>query len=112
MTYLVEVLEAVKLEDIAALPDDDVRYAAARLLRELYFDPRIGEPLRERFNLRVLRGCRKVAFDKQGWRGKPRFRLVFRNEPDEGSVAKTTVLAVAARKDLEAYRKAATRKRK
>jgi hypothetical protein len=109
VTYLVDVLDEVKLEDIPALPDREVRRAAAELLRRLYFDPRIGEPMRERFNLRVLRDCRKVAFDRADRRGKPRFRFVFRNEPDDGSVARTTVLAIAHREELAAYRKAAER---
>lgn len=111
MTYAVDVLDEVRLEDVPALPDDEVRRAAAEILRDLHFDPRLGTPLRNRFNLAVLRGCRKVPFDRAGWRGKPRFRLVFRNEPDDGSVARTTVLAIAAREDLAAYRKAAARHR-
>jgi hypothetical protein len=109
VTYLVDVLDEVKLEDIPALPDREVQRAAAELLRRLHFDPRIGEPMRERFNLRILRDCRKVAFDRADWRGRPRFRFVFRNEPDDGSVARTTVLAIARREELTAYRKAAGR---
>jgi hypothetical protein len=110
VTYLVAVLDEVRLEDIPALPDHEVRRAAAELLRELYFDPRIGEPMRERYNLRILRDCRKASFDKAGWRGRPRFRFVFRNEPDEGAIARTTVLAIGAREALAAYRTAATRR--
>jgi hypothetical protein len=112
VTYPVDVLDEVRLEDIPVLPDDEVRLAAAHILRELHFDPRLGTPLRDRFNLAVLRGCRRIPFDKAGWRGKPRFRFVFRNEPDDGAVARTTVLAIAAREDLTAYRKAAARRRR
>lgn len=110
MTYLVDVLDEVRTSDIPALPSREVQRAAAELLRQLYFDPRIGEPMRERHNLAVLKGCRKVSFDEEGWRGKPRFRFVFRNEPEDGAVARTTVLAIAPRADLEAYRKAAGRR--
>lgn len=110
MTYEVDVLDEVKSQDIPALPNREVKRAAAELLRQLYIDPRIGEPMRERFNLRVLADCRKVLFDEPGWKGKPRFRFVFRNEPDDGAVGRTTVLSIGPRKDLEAYRRAATRR--
>lgn len=112
MTYEVDVLEEVRSQDIPALPSQDVRRAAAELLRQLYFDPRIGEPMRERFNLTVLAGCRKVLFDEPGWKGKPRFRFVFRNEPDDGAVSRTTVLSIGPRKELQAYRLAAQRHRR
>ena len=109
MNYAVDVLESVKAEDIPALPRK-VQHAAAQLLRELYFDPRIGEPMRERYNLAILRDCRKVSFDEEGHVGKPRYRFVFRNEPDDGAVARTTVLSIGPRQDLHAYRRAAARR--
>lgn len=93
-----------------ALPDDEVRRAAAQVVRELYFDPRIGEPMRERYNMRNLADCRKVLFDKPSRKGKPRFRLVFRNEPDDGAVARVTVWSIGPRKDLEVYRHASARR--
>lgn len=108
--YEVNVLDEVKNEDIPALPNDAVRGAAAELLAQLYIDPRIGEPMRERFNMAILEDCRKVLFDEPGYEGKPRFRFVFRNEPDDGAVALTTVLSIGPRTDLAAYRQAATRR--
>jgi hypothetical protein len=110
MSYEVDVLHEVKNEDIPALPSQELKRAAAELLRQLYFDPRIGEPMRERFNLAVLRDCRKVAFDEPGWTKKPRYRFVFRNEPDDAAVGRTTVLSIGPRKDLAAYRRAAARR--
>ena len=109
MSYLVSVLREVKDEDIPDLPDDDVRLAAVQIVRALYSAPRIGDPMRERYNLRVLAGCRKVLFDKDGWDGKPRFRLVFRNEPGDEAVDRVTVLSIGPRADLAAYRVAAGR---
>jgi hypothetical protein len=109
VTYLVSVLREVRDEDIPALPDDDVRLAAAQVVRNLYSEPRIGEAMRERYNLRILAGCRKVLFDKDGWDGKPRFRLVFRNEPGDEAVDRVTVLSIGPRADLAAYRAAAGR---
>ena len=109
MSYLVSVLREVKDEDIPALPDDDVRLAAAQIVRSLYSEPRIGDPMRERYNLRILAGCRKVLFDKESWEGKPRFRLVFRNEPGDEAVDRVTVLSIGPRADLAAYKQAAGR---
>jgi hypothetical protein len=91
------------------LPDDEVRLAALLVVRQLYAEPSIGDPMRERYNLSVLQDCRKVLFGKDSWKGKPRFRLVFRNEPDNEAVARVTVLSVAPRADLAAYKLAATR---
>jgi hypothetical protein len=110
VSYEVDVLDEVKNEDIPALPTEELKRAAAELLRKLYFDPRIGEPMRERFNLAILSDCRKVAFDEPGWTDKPRYRFVFRNEPEDGAVARTTVLSIGPRSDLDAYRRAATRR--
>lgn len=110
MTYHVDVRDEVKHDDIPALPSQAVRQAAAEILRELYFDPRIGEPMRERFNLKVLADCRKVPFDEPGHKGKARYRFVFRNEPEDGAVARTTVLSIGPREDLAAYRRAAERR--
>jgi hypothetical protein len=109
VSYLVSILSEVKDEDIPDLPDDDVRLAAVQIVRALYSEPRIGDPMRERYNLRVLAGCRKVLFDKDGWEGKPRFRLVFRNEPGNEAVDRVTVLSIGPRADLAAYRVAAGR---
>ena len=109
MSYLVSVLEDVRDQDMPALPDDDVRLAALQAVRRLYDEPCIGEAMRERYNLRILMGCRKVPFDKKDWKGKPRFRLVLRNEPDDGAVARVTVLSIGPRADLAAYKAAANR---
>lgn len=109
MSYAVDVLKTVKTEDIPALPKE-VQRAAAQLLVELHTDPRIGEPMRERYNLNNIKDCRKVSFDEEEHEGKPRYRFVFRNEPDDGAVARTTVLSIGPREGLSAYRQAATRR--
>ena len=109
MSHLVSVLEEVRDQNMPALPDHEVRLAALQVVRALHGEPRIGDPMRERYNLRVLTGCRKVPFDKDGWKGKPRFRLVFRNEPDDGAVARVTVFSIGPRADLAAYKATAGR---
>ena len=104
MSYLVSVLTDVRDQDMPALPDDEVRLAALLLVRQLYAEPRIGETMPERYNLSVLKDCRKVPFDKDGWAGKPRFRFVFKNEPDNEAVDRVTVLSIAPRVGLLAYK--------
>lgn len=58
---------------------------------------------------RVLKGCRKLRFDEPGWRGKPRFRIVYRNEPTDGAPALSVILAIGRRDRMIAYAKAARR---
>jgi hypothetical protein len=100
--FLPEVLaEAQALEE-------DVRRAIARLVVELHANPWLGEPMDDR-PPRVLEGCRKVRFDVEGRRGKPRYRLVYRNEPSDGAVGVMAVLAIGERRNMIAYAKAAGR---
>ncbi len=111
MAYEVRVLEDVFDEDLANLIDVDPLLVDVinGILRELESDPWLGTEMRKRNRLEILADCRKIPFDVSGRRGKPRFRLVYRNDPDDGSIAVVTVLAAGARSDLDAYRKAATR---
>jgi hypothetical protein len=111
LSYPVRVLDEVKDLDMPALLDIDMRLGrvVAELVATLHSDPWIGREMRSRMRLELLKDCRKVAFDIPGWKGKPRFRLVYRNLPSDGSIAVVSVLAVAPRSELEAYRSAATR---
>jgi hypothetical protein len=111
VSYRVEVLEEVRRLDMPALLaiDRAPGRVVAQIVRDLHFDPWLGAEMRARVRLDVLKGCRKVGFDLPSRRGKPRFRLVYRNRPDDGSIAIVTVLAVGQRSQLEAYRRAATR---
>jgi hypothetical protein len=111
VSYSVEVLDEVKNLDMPQLLAIDARLArvVAELVRELYSDPRLGREMPQRLRLEVLKDCRKVPFDLPSRKDKPRFRLVYRNDPSDGSVAVVTVLAVGPRSDLEAYRRAASR---
>jgi hypothetical protein len=111
MAYRVEVLDEVKRLDVPQLLDKDPRLGRviAEIVRALHFDPWIGAEMRERVRLEILRDCRKVSFDLPSWRQKPRFRLVYRNAPSEGSIAVVAVIAIAERARLDAYRRAARR---
>lgn len=111
MTYPVEVLDEVRDLDVPRLLAIEPRLARliAQIVRDLHSDPWLGDEMRERMRLEVLRDCRKVSFDLPSRRGKPRFRLVYRNDPSDGSIAVVTVVAIGARSELDAYRRAATR---
>lgn len=111
MSYSVRVLDEVRQHDLPRLLAIDPRLgrAVAEILAALYTDPWLGVEMRERMRLEVLRDCRKVPFDVPGFKDKPRFRLVYRNDPDDGSIAVITVLSVGPRSELAAYRQAATR---
>jgi len=53
-----------------------------------------------------LADCRRVRFDISGHRGKPRFRLIYRNDPTDGAPARCIWLAVGPRAGLRVHRKA------
>jgi hypothetical protein len=88
--------------------DETVRVAVARIVVELHRIPHHGELMGDK-PPRVLQGCRKVRFDEEGWRGKPRFRFVYRNEPADGAPAASLILAIGRRDRMIAYAKAARR---
>ncbi len=111
MGYPVRVLDEVKDHDVPELlnMEPGLAHVLASMVRELHFNPWLGAEMRERLRLEVLKDCRKISFDVPSWRAKPRFRLVYRNDPSDGSVAVITVIAAGPRSDLEAYRRAASR---
>jgi hypothetical protein len=88
--------------------DEAFRVEVARIVVELHRNPHHGELMGDK-PPRVLQGCRKVRFDEQGWRGKPRFRFVYRNEPTDGAPATSLILAIGRRDRMIAYAKAARR---
>lgn len=63
-------------------------------------DPWAGEDLWGRYNLRPVADCGKLRFDLAGWKGKPRHRIVYRNEPIDGAPGLVRVWAVGPREDL------------
>lgn len=86
----------------------DLRREVARIVVELHDNPHHGELMGDK-PPRVLKGCRKIRFDEPGWRGKPRYRFVYRNEPADGAPASSFVLAIGRRDRMIAYVKAARR---
>lgn len=89
----------------------DLRMEIARLALELRQDAYLGELMGDR-PPRILKGCRKIRFDLPDWDRKPRYRLVYRNEPADGAVAVVNVLAIGRRDQMIAYARASSRLRK
>jgi mRNA-degrading endonuclease RelE of RelBE toxin-antitoxin system len=111
LTYTVTFSDEA-VEDIKALREREAQLAALRVARDLGKNPHLGEPLRNRLRIGDLSKCRAIRFDRSEWRDKPRFRLVYYNDPDDGSIAVVRVIAVGLRAQLEAYKQAATRMRR
>lgn len=98
----------VEVRDEAQKLDEGIRRAIAEIVVELHANPWLGELMDDRWP-ENLAGCRKVRFDEDGWRGKPRYRLVYRNEPSDGSVGTMLVLAIGRRDRMIAYARASSR---
>lgn len=84
----------------------DVVLAALQLAKQLRSNPYLGDQMRARPNFAGLADCRRILFDAEGRKGKPRYRLVYLNEPEDGAPAIVAVLSVGERAGLEAYKRA------
>jgi hypothetical protein len=106
MSYEVVVLPRAH-GDFKELAEEDREAArvALRLASDLKENPWPGDEMRPRRGLEELRDCRRIRFDRDDWTDKPRFRLVYRNEPPDGAPHIVAVLAVAGRTNLGAYRR-------
>lgn len=85
-----------------------LRRRIAELLVECKGNPYIGELMGPGLHPE-LASCRRVRFDIPSHKGKPRFRLIYRNEPSDGAPAECQWLTVAPRAGLRAHRKAQQR---
>lgn len=88
--------------------DESLRREVAQIVVDLHGNPHHGELMGDK-PPRVLKDCRKVRFDEPAWKGKPRYRFVYRNESSDGARAKSVVLAIGRRDRMIAYAKAARR---
>ncbi len=110
MSYQVLVLPGARGDFVElAQRDREAARAALRVAGELKENPWLGDQMRARRGLEELAECRRVPFDREDWAGKPRFRLVYRNEPSDGAPHIVAILAAAERRDLGAYRRAKPR---
>jgi hypothetical protein len=105
-------LTATAAEDDQARKDEAeaLKRRIAELLVECKGNPFVGE-LMGRGLHPELANCRRVRFDIPSQKGKPRFRLIYRNEPSDGAPAECHWLTVAPRAGLRAHRKAQQRLR-
>ena len=105
-------LTATATDDDQARKDEAeaLKRRIAELLVECKGNPFIGE-LMGRGLHPELADCRRVRFDILTQKGKPRFRLIYRNEPADGAPAECHWLTVAPLAALRAHRKAQQRLR-
>jgi hypothetical protein len=80
----------------------------AELLVECKDNPYVGEMMGPGRHPE-LANCRRARFDIPTYKCKPRFRLIYRNEPSDGAPAECRWLALAPRAGLKAHRKARQR---
>lgn len=116
----VELADGVKgdIAELTALPAEAgpaeqaeveaLKRSIAALFLECESNPYAGE-LMGAGRHPELADCRRVRFDVETHKGKPRFRLIYRNEPSDGAPAKCLWLAVGPRAGLRAHRKAQQR---
>lgn len=102
--FKVEALAAAVVD--ANQLDEELRRKIARIVLEIQRNPYHGELMGDK-PPRVLSGCRKIRFDEPAWDLKPRYRLVYRNEPSDGAPATAVIIAIGRRDRMIAYAKAA-----
>ena len=107
MSHRLELLPEAR-DDIHAL-STELRKEVVRLLVALEHNPYLGREMWVVRGFEVLTDCRSIKFDTPARKGKPRYRLVYRNEPGEGAIAVVCVLAVGERKQMTAYKEARAR---
>jgi hypothetical protein len=98
-------------DEISGAEVDALKGRIAELLVECKANPYVGE-LMGAGRHPELADCRRVRFAVPEHKGKPRFRLIYRNQPFDGAPAECRWLAVAPRAGLRAHRKARQRSRR
>jgi ParE toxin of type II toxin-antitoxin system, parDE len=99
---IVTPIAEAQLHELLELDREVVR-AALELMRALRENPWLGDEMRARPRYESLSDCRRVGFDRSDHKGKPRYRLVYRNEPSDGAPHILAVLSVGERENMRAY---------
>lgn len=90
---------------------EELKRRIAKLFLACEANPHAGEPMGPGRHPE-LADCRRIRFDIENHTGKPRFRLIYRNEPSDGAPAECIWLAIGPRAGLRAHRKAERRSRR
>lgn len=113
VTFAKGVLDDVA--DLTATAAEDEAEALKRRIAELLVEckgnPFLGELMGPGLHPELV-NCRRVRFDIPTHKGKPRLRLIYRNEPSDGAPAECHWLTVAPRAGLQAHRRAQQRSRR
>lgn len=100
---------------VGSLTDEKASAALKRRLAELLVEckanPYVGELMGPGRHPELAK-CRRVRFDIPTHKGKPRFRLMYRNEPSDGAPAECLWLTVGPRAGLRAHPVATQRLRR
>lgn len=104
-----ELTETTAEDDQVSKNDTEaLKRRIAELLVECKGNPFIGDLMGPGLHPE-LANCRRVRFDIPTQKAKPRFRLIYRNEPTDGAPAECHWLTVAPRAGLQAHRRAQQR---
>lgn len=99
---------AVEADQASRDEAEALKRRIAELLLECNDNPFIGELMGPGLHPE-LANCRRVRFDIPTHKAKPRFRLIYRNEPTDGAPAECHWLTIAPRAGLQAHRRARQR---
>lgn len=105
------LVKSVAGEKTRSAEADALKRRVAELLVECKENPYVGEMMGSGRHPE-LASCRRVRFDIPAHTGKPRFRLIYRNEPSDGAPAECRWLAIAPRAGLHAHHRATQRSRR
>lgn len=106
-----ELITTAAEDDQAAKDEAEaLKHRIAELLVECKGNPFIGELMGSGLHSE-LANCRRLRFDITSHKGKPRFRLIYRNDPSDGAPAECHWLTIAPRAGLQAHRRAQQRSR-
>lgn len=104
-----ELTETTAEDDQASKDEAEaLKRRIAELLVECKGNPFIGELMGSGLHSE-LANCRRVRFDIPTYKRKPRFRLIYRNDPTDGAPAECHWLTIAPRAGLQAHRRAQQR---
>lgn len=93
-------------DDLEDLPSGKLKVLALQVVADLQQGLRRGQPLDELAHTGDLSDCFKLYFDFPQHQGKPRYRLVYREQSGKYTVLNLQMVAVGKRANLDAYLRA------